>query len=101
MKPKTNDLIMQNRIFGWIALATAAILMIPLIAMQFSSDVDWRLNDFVIMGILIFGTGSLFVLTARRARSVKRRVIIGAVFLLALLYLWAELAVGIFTHWGS
>jgi hypothetical protein len=101
MKTNQTGIIMQNRIFIWIAAVTALILMVPLIAMQFTSDVDWDINDFVIIGVLLFGMGSLFVLAARKVRRTSRRIALGIVFALAVLYLWAELAVGIFTNWGS
>ncbi|MBS4035856.1 MAG: hypothetical protein KGZ85_15435 [Ignavibacterium sp.] len=94
-----SDIFTQNRIFIWIAIATAFILLIPFTAMQFSSEVVWTLSDFIIAGVLLFGTGALFVLTARRIR--KYRFAIGILFLTALLYVWAELAVGIFTNVGS
>lgn len=95
MKAKT-DIVMQNKVFLWIALATGFILLIPLISMQFTSDVNWTLFDFVVAGTLLFGTGLVFVLTARRFPRI--RVIIGAVLAALLVYLWAELAVGIFTN---
>jgi hypothetical protein len=79
-----------------VVLATAAILMIPLVAMQFTSEVDWKLNDFAIMGVLISGTGFLYVLATRFVRHTQYRVAIGATLALALLLAWAELAVGIF-----
>ncbi|MBA3724316.1 MAG: hypothetical protein H0W89_05540 [Candidatus Levybacteria bacterium] len=90
---------MQNKAFLWIALATVFILMIPLIAMQITSEVNWDEIDFIVMGALLFGTGSMFVLAARKTR--KYRIIIGIVFAAALFWLWAELAVGVFTTWGS
>src|SRR5690606_2916685 len=40
MRTKNKDIIMQNKIFLWIAAATGLILSIPLIAMQFENDVD-------------------------------------------------------------
>jgi membrane protein YdbS with pleckstrin-like domain len=94
-----SDIFTQNRIFIWIALATVFILLIPFTAMQFSNEVVWTISDFIIAGVLLFGTGALFVLTARRIR--KYRFAIGILFLTALLYVWAELAVGIFTNVGS
>jgi hypothetical protein len=100
MKQRINDVIFQNSIFGWIALATVAILLIPLVAMQFTHDVRWDATDFLIMGALLFGTGSLFVLAARRVPR-ERRLLIGMSFLAAFLYVWAELAVGVFTNLGS
>ena len=91
---------MQNRVFAWIALVTVLILLIPLIAMQFTRQVNWTLSDFIVMGTLLFGTGSMFVLTARRINK-KYRFAVGVAFAIALLWLWAELAVGVFTNWGS
>jgi hypothetical protein len=99
MNEKKIDIITQNKIFIWIALVTVFILMIPFTAMQFSNEVVWTLSDFLTAGVLLFGAGSLFVLTARRIR--KYRFVIGVLFLTALLYVWAELAVGIFTNLGS
>lgn len=99
MKTTNTDIIMQNKVFLWIALATGLILLVPLLAMQFTDDVAWTLFDFAIAGVLLFSAGFVFVLAARRTR--KYRVIIAIVVAAAFLYLWAELAVGIFTTWGS
>jgi hypothetical protein len=99
MKTATTDILLGNRIFLWIALATACVLLIPLVAMQFSSEVKWTILDFAVMGALLFGAGSLFVLAARKARRYWPAMAI--VFALGLLYVWAELAVGVFTDLGS
>lgn len=99
MSEKKKDIFAQNRIFIWIAAATVVILLIPFTAMQFSNEVVWTLSDFIVAGVLLFGAGSLFILTARRIK--KYRFAIGVLFLTALLYVWAELAVGIFTNLGS
>ncbi len=100
MYTKSNDLIAQNKVFLWIAAITGIILSIPAVAMQFTPEVDWGSEDFIVIGALLFGAGSLFVLVARVIPS-KYRVLIGVAFLLAVLWLWAELAVGLFTNWGS
>jgi hypothetical protein len=100
MKTKNTDIILQNKVFLWIALATGIILLIPLIAMQFTGEVNWTLSDFATMSFLLFGAGSMFVLTARKIDK-KYRVATGIAFAIALLWLWVELAVGVFTNWGS
>lgn len=97
---RNNDLIMRNSIFAWIALGTCLILLIPMIAMQFTNEVNWDTKDFVVMGFLLLGTSSLFVLVSRRAGR-RRRVVIGIMFAALFAYVWAELAVGIFTTLGS
>jgi hypothetical protein len=48
---------MQNKNIIRIVLATAFILLIPLLAMQFTDEVAWDLADFVIIGTLLLGTG--------------------------------------------
>lgn len=94
MKAKNTDMVTQNKIFTYLAAATAAILSLPLIAMQFTTEVDWSLGDFLIMGALIFGTGFLFVHVARVTPR-KYRTLTGIAFLVALVLTWAHLAVGI------
>jgi hypothetical protein len=98
MKTKSGDIIMQNKVFGWIALGTTAILSIPLIAMRFTPEVDWSLFDFTIMGALVFGAASLFVVVAR-ATPRKYRLLMGFVILGAFLLVWAHLAVGVVDSW--
>lgn len=73
-----------------------ALLAIPLIAMQFSKEVNWSIFDFAIAFILLFGTAFVcdFILT--NVKDTKRRVIICLGVLLFLFVIWAELAVGIF-----
>lgn len=96
----TTHVVMRNTAFAWIALATGLVLLVPLIAMQFTAAVNWGVMDFIVMGTLLFGTGSLFVLVARKVPR-KYWLAVGAVFAAAFLYVWAELAVGIFTKLGS
>ena len=91
---------MQNKVFLWIAIATGLILLIPLIAMQISSEWDWGVADFIIIGTLIFGMCSMFVLTARKTNK-KHRIAIGVAFAVVLLWIYVELAVGLFTNLGS
>jgi hypothetical protein len=100
MDAKSNDLLSRNRVFLWNAIGTSFLLLIPFIAMQFTSEVDWTLGDFVAMGVLTFGITSMFVLVARKVQR-KNRFAVGVAFALAFLWLWAELAVGVFTNWGS
>jgi len=85
----------------YIVLVTAALLLVPLVAMQFSEDVDWKLNDFVIAGVLLFVAGLALDLIVAKVRGQNRKLIAVGVLAAAFLYIWAELAVGVFTHWGS
>ena len=45
--------------------ATALILLTPLIAMQFTDEVNWTVGDFVIAGAMLLGAGVTYELAAR------------------------------------
>ena len=100
MTDRTSKRPSCNSVFLWLALATGLVLLIPLIAMQFTDEVNWNTVDFIVMGLLVFGTASLFVLVFRRVPR-KWRIFACIVIALAFLYVWAELAVGVCTKLGS
>lgn len=99
MRAVADRFLARRSVFAWIALVACALLLIPLAAMQFTTEVDWDIADFAVMGVLLFVAGSAFVLAARRV-SARYRPWAGVLVLAALLYVWAELAVGIFTNLG-
>lgn len=80
----------------YLALAVAALLTIPLIAMQFTQEVQWTGLDFVVAGGLLLGFGFLYILGVRRIQSVRYRVVATFGFVATLFLVWAELSVGIF-----
>jgi hypothetical protein len=87
--------IMQNKNIIRIALSTAAILLLPLLAMQFTDEVVWDLVDFVIAGALLFGTGLTYELVARKGGTNAYRAAVGVAVAAALLLVWMNLAVGL------
>lgn len=88
-------IIVQNKNIIRIALATAFILLIPLLAMQFTDEVAWSLGDFIVMGVLLFGTGLAYVLITRMSDSIAYRVAVGIAVAAGLILIWLNLAVGI------
>jgi hypothetical protein len=93
--------VMPNNSIARVAIATGAVLLVPLIAMQITSEVNWTLFDFVIAGTLLCITGLMYEFVVRRLANRQRRIIAAVLLALGFLYLWSELAVGIFTNWGS
>ncbi|MDQ0477971.1 hypothetical protein [Chryseobacterium sp. MDT2-18] len=87
---------LQNKRLLLIILAVPALLLVPLIAMQFSTGVDWEVFDFIIMSVLLLGAGLLCELVLRKVRSTKGRIVLFGIVLLAFILIWTELAVGIF-----
>ena len=72
------------------------LLSIPLIAMQFTKEVNWTLSDFLIMGILLFATVFTIDFVLKKVKTFKSRLILVLGIIALLLIIWAEMAVGIF-----
>lgn len=85
----------NKRLIG-IITGVFVILSIPLVAMQFTTEVDWNLADFIVMGILLLGTGLLCELVLRRIHKLQHRLFLCGFLFIVLLLVWVELAVGIF-----
>lgn len=87
----------QNLIqaFTYPVLTTAVLLMIPLIAMQFSEEVVWTLSDFIFAGLLIFGTGFTYKLITLTSEDNFYRLAVGFALFTGLFLIWVNGAVGI------
>lgn len=94
-KPSKQD--QTNSALIRISAVTVIVLSIPMIAMQLSSEWDWGIADFVIIGALVFTTGLVFEFVVRKLKKPAHRVVFGLLLLLALLAVYGELAVGIFS----
>lgn len=90
-----------TRRLGVWAMVIVVVLTVPLVAMQFTDEVAWGVMDFAIIGTLLFGVALAYEVMANKFRTRKERAVIGIVLAVILLYIWAELSVGIFTHLGS
>lgn len=78
-----------------IALATGIILLLPLLAMQFTDEVVWDMADFIAAGVLLFGTGLAYEMMARKGGTVAYRAAAGVALATAFLLFWVNGAVGI------
>ena len=83
---------MITRIFYIVGL----LLLIPLIAMQFTDEVNWSFSDFIIMGAILTITGLLIRITLKKFKNSKNRIILIAIIIIIFFLIWAELGVGIF-----
>lgn len=89
-------MLAKNKRLFLILTISLSLLLIPLIAMQFDSGVDWGLADFIIMGFLLLFTGLAVELVLRRFKSVEKRFLVCGAVLFTAFLIWAELAVGVF-----
>ncbi len=86
---------MRNRLLRILA-AVSALLLVPLIAMQFTDEVNWNAADFLVMGLLLTGTALVTTVIAERLKQSRHKLMLSLFALAVVLVIWAELAVGIF-----
>jgi hypothetical protein len=83
-----------------VALATAFILLVPLVAMQITDEVDWSLADFAAAGALLGGTGLLLELAARKPGNIAYRAAATAIGVAAIVLGEADDAPGLVLFGG-
>ena len=72
------------------------LLMIPLISMQFTDEVNWGKLDFSVAAILFVILFSVHELFEMRIKSDSKKRLAILFSIIILIIFWAELAVGIF-----
>jgi hypothetical protein len=84
-----------------ILLGVAGILLVPLVAMQFTRAVRWTAADFLVATMLLLGAGFAFEILSRRFTR-RGRVFVGITVGVVMAIVWLELAVGVFgTPWAG
>ncbi|MCL9807535.1 hypothetical protein NAT51_18575 [Flavobacterium amniphilum] len=87
---------MKNKRLRGIMITVGILLLIPLIAMQFTNEVKWTLSDFIGAAILLGGTGLTCEFILRTVKKKEHRLLLCGIVLILLVLVWMELAVGIF-----
>ncbi len=89
----------MDRVWGFLRIApwigSAGLLLLPLVAMQFTDEVQWTAFDFAVAGALLFICCSLWELGFRISRNAAYRMGLGVAVGGALFTLWANGAVGV------
>ena len=78
-----------------VALLTALLLLVPLLAMQFTREVNWSPMDFAVAGALLFAAGMAWTLLSARSTNRAYRLAAAVAVASALLLAWGNLAVGL------
>jgi hypothetical protein len=82
--------------FRIVIWGTAALLLLlPLVAMQFTDEVVWGLGDFVVFGAMLGGACGAYELAVRASGSRTYRAAVAVAAGAAFILVWINLAVGI------
>jgi hypothetical protein len=80
------------RIAGWSI--PVLLLLLPLVAMQYTAEVKWTASDFLFAAMLFGSVGLAFELIVRRSRSLFYRAGAALAVVSAFLTIWVNGAVG-------
>ncbi len=78
-----------------LVIIVGSLLLIPLIGMQFNSEIKWSVEDFIIAGLLLLGAGFVYELISKVSKNQPYRFAVGITVVTALFLVWANLAVGL------
>ena len=82
--------------------STAALLLVlPLVAMQFTDEVVWDLADFVVFGAMLAGACAAYEFAASVTRNNAYRGATAVAIAAAFILVWMNLAVGIIGNEGN
>jgi hypothetical protein len=82
------------RLARWSAIF--ALLLLPLVAMQFTDEIAWSGFDFAAAALLLVGAGAIYEIAGRILHERRRRLVVGTSLVAVVLVVWAQGAVGIF-----
>ena len=83
--------IMKNKRLIYILLAVPALLLIPFVAMRFTTEVNWTPMDFTVMGAMLLITGLGVEVALRVARVPWMKVAAVAAILFGFVMVWGTL----------
>lgn len=92
-KRRAGTVLTPARIIGWGTIATLIIL--PAVAMQFTTEVNWTLADFAFAIAMLGGVGLAFEMAVRANGSWAYRGGAATALCAGLFLLWGNAAVGI------
>ncbi|HSI19509.1 MAG TPA: hypothetical protein VK980_17200 [Sphingomonas sp.] len=75
--------------------AAACLLLLPLVAMQFTAEVKWTGSDFAVWGVMLGVACGTYELATRMTRNSAYRAAVAVAVVAAFLLVWINLAVGI------
>ncbi|MEP2771581.1 MAG: hypothetical protein ABJH05_05505 [Fulvivirga sp.] len=88
--------MMKSKRLQAMLIFSALILSVPLIAMQFTDEVDWSVFDFLIGAVLLTSLSLGVETVFRNINDFYSRIIFCVIILVVFFLVWAELAVGVF-----
>ncbi|MGB3868094.1 MAG: hypothetical protein WA937_01385 [Flavobacteriales bacterium] len=89
---RERKLLARLRPLAWSLVAI--LLMLPAIAMQFTTEVAWTASDFLFAAVILVGSGLALEITVRTRNNAEFRIAMAVAVAAAFLLTWMNAAVG-------
>jgi hypothetical protein len=73
----------------------AALMLLPVFAMQLTNEMVWDISDFAVFGAMLVVAGGTYELAARTTANTAYRAAVGLAVAAAFILVWLILAVGV------
>jgi hypothetical protein len=87
----------QRKLLGRVApwIIAALLLLMPMVAMQFTDEMNWDETDFLVFGAMLLGACGAYELATRMTGNTAYRAAVGVAVVAAFILVWMNLAVGV------
>lgn len=85
----------QNRYLFFLAVATVGLLFVLFLIKEVTHVLEWGPIDFVFVGVLVFGIGTVYVPISRKHNNRIYRIALALALGTVFIMIWANLAVGL------
>ena len=84
----------RRRLIAWCAFV-GGLLLLPAVAMQFTTEVNWDETDFIAASALLLGLAVPIEFALRKGRSLSYKLAAALTVIACFLLTWSNLAVGV------
>lgn len=83
--------MISKQSFYVVFFTTLCLLLLPLVAMQFTAEVNWGLGDFIVAGVLFSFFGYLYTVLTKSSANIGRRMAVGLLVMGLFTLVWLSL----------
>lgn len=86
-----NKMLISKKSVYIVFVTTLFVLLLPLIAMQFTQEVNWDVGDFIVAGALFVFFGYLYNVLTKASKNTIKNFLTGLLVLVLFIFVWVNL----------
>lgn len=86
-----NNILISKKSVYIVFFIVCLLLSLPLIAMQFTHEVNWKISDFLLAGVLLSFFGYLYEVLTKTSQNKIKKIVIGLMVFCVFIFVWVSL----------